>query len=354
MPDPLRENWFKPEVLSQSGYHVDLPPCKVKLNQNESPWDLPEDIKGEILGRLGKIAWNRYPDLMAVRIKNKLAKTLNMNSDQIVVGKGSNEILQAIYNVVLGPSDTVCTLSPTFAVYRLLAEQRSCKVSTVSLGHGFRVQGPELLGKVRKAKLTVIANPNSPTGSLVPLEMIRQLLEASGALVVVDEAYVQFSGLTALSLLKQHPNLIITRTFSKAFALAGFRVGYAVMRAEIRSEVQKGLLPFNLDMPSAISVGVLLDHSVLIEDRARQIVKERDELINELNALDGVKAWPSHANFFLLETPLGGRNTFEALLGQGILVRDVTTYPRCESMVRITVGTPEENRALYRGVKRIL
>lgn len=354
MPDRFHEHRFKPEVLAQSAYRVESGPFKVKLNQNESPWDLPHEIKGEILSKLGRIPWNRYPLLTVVDTRGKLAKTLGVKADQIVIGKGSNEILQAIYNVVLRPGDSVCTLSPTFALYRILAEQRGCEVLTVSPGNDFQVEIPELLEKARYAKLTVIANPNSPTGTLVTLDSIRELLKVSETFVVIDEAYFQFSGLTALPLLRQHPNLIVTRTFSKAFALAGLRVGYGIMRAEVSGEVRKGLLPFNVDLPSAVSVEVLLDHSGLIKDRARDTVKERDTLIEKLNALGGVKAWPSHANFFLLETPLGGRDTFKALLRQHILVRDVTTYPYCERMVRITVGTPEENEALYQGIEGIL
>ena len=167
---------------------------------------------------------------------------------------------------------------------------------------------------------------------------------------MVDEAYADFSQVTSLPLLKQHPNLVITRTFSKAFALAGFRLGYGMMHPDLAREVQKGLLPFNIDLPSTMAADVLLDHVDWVEEHARTIIKERDSLIDRLNELPGVKAWPSRSNFFLLSTPLGASETFAGLARRGILVRDVSAYERCAALVRVTVGRPEETGALFEAV----
>lgn len=354
MPELQLQNCIKPEVLKQSAYIVESPSCLIKLNQNESPWDWPDEMKQEILTRIRAFPWNRYPDLFLKKLKNKATAKLGVAPDSIVIAKGSNEILQAICNVSLRPLDSVCTLSPTFTLYRLLSEQRGATVHVSPLGKDFQPNVPDLLDKSRKARLNVICNPNSPTGTLVSPDLITEVAETTNGLVIVDEAYIDFSGVTALPLLKQYFNLVVTRTFSKAYALAGFRIGYAIMHPELRNEVQKGLLPFNLDISSCVAMEVLLDYSELVQNRARKIVQVRDRLIAKLNDLKGVKAWSSHANFFLLETPLGAKGIFRSLLEEGILVRDVSSYPGCERMVRVTVGTTEENETLYESVKKIV
>ncbi len=354
MTEKKLKNWIKPEVLAQPAYRVKSPAHQIKLNQNESPWDWPIDFKQEVLKRLLETPWNRYPELIPERLKRKLGASIGFSPEQIVVGKGSNEVLQALATVILRPGDEVCILAPTFAVYRMLGEQRSAVITESVLDKEFCVDEEDLLRKSQRARLTIIPNPNTPTGTLLALELIDKMAEESTGVIVVDEAYVDFSGVTALSLLKSRPNLIITRTFSKAFALAGFRMGYAVMAADLAREVQKGLLPFNMDVPSLLTAEILLEHADWVQTRAGQIRRERDRLISRLNDLPGVTAWPSHSNFFLLETPLGPDKTFDSLLAHGILVRDVSGYPGCENMVRITVGTPEENDILCRALEEML
>lgn len=351
MPEKQIKSWIKPEVLSQPAYHVESPQHRIKLNQNECPWDWPEELKRKIVERLLSVSWNRYPGLVPEKLKDKLSEIVRVAPNQIVVGKGSNEVLQALATVILRPGDTVCTLAPTFAVYRLLSEQRSAKIVESFLDERFRVDTKDLLEKSRQSRMTILCNPNSPTGTLLPLGLIEEVARESTGVVILDEAYVDFSGVSALPLLESYPNLIITRTFSKAFALAGFRIGYAVMAETLAHEVQKGLLPFNIDLPSLIATEIILENRTLVQGRVKQIIRGRDQLISRLNTLDGVTAWLSHANFFLLETPQGPKKTFEFLLSRGILVRDVSGYLRCENMLRVTVGSPEENKILYQAIK---
>jgi histidinol-phosphate aminotransferase len=354
MPESPGRDWIKPEVLEQPPYRVAAPPHRIKLNQNESCWDWPAEIKREISDRLAATRWNRYPELVPRDLQRKLGAFNAVDPDQIVVGKGSNEILQAVATVVLRPNDRVCTLTPTFAVYRRLAEQRSAHVVECVLDENFRPV-PEVVRKAsQQARLTILCNPNSPTGTLIPRSLIGRVVEESPGIVVVDEAYGDYSGVTALGLLPSRPNLVITRTFSKAFALAGFRIGYAIMNPDLAREVQKGLLPFNVDVPSLIAAEVLLDHYDLVQARAGQVRRERERLIERLNSLPGVKAWPSRANFFLLELPGGPQRAFAHLLSRGILVRDVSGYPGCENVLRVTVGSPRENDLLYRAVEGLL
>ncbi len=354
MADSGLTQWIRKTIRRQQAYRVKSVDYTVKLNQNESPWDWAGDLKKEITSRIVRVPWNRYPELIPQRLKSRLAIPLNVEQEQIVVGKGSNEVLQAIAAATLSEEDTVCTLSPTFAVYDMIAEQRGARVHTSLLNDKFEPDEKDLKEKAAKAKVTILCNPNSPTGTLIPVEVIERVADVSPGLVVVDEAYVDFSGVTTVPLVKDYPNLIVTRTFSKAFALAGFRLGYAVMNADLAVEVQKCLLPFNIDMPSAVAGEVLLDYTDLVAERAKKIVQERDWLLDRLNYIPSVKAWPSHANFFLLETPAGPAATFNGLAQRGVLVRDISSYPLCDNTVRVSVGTSEENQKLLEGVRDLL
>ncbi len=353
MPEVPLEQWIKPEILAQPAYRVKTTKHRIKLNQNESPWDWPQPLKAEVLQRLGQAAWNRYPELLPLGLREKLAGGLSLSPEQLVLGKGSNEVLGALLRVALPPGDILCTLSPTFAIYRLLGEQQQARLIEVPLTADFQVDDQGLLAESKAARITILCNPNSPTGGLLPLDLIGRVARQTTGLVIVDEAYVDFSNVSALPLLEHYPNLIITRTFSKAFALAGFRLGYALMHPQLAAQVQKGLLPFNIDLPAIIAAEVLLDHPEIVAERVRLMIRERDRLIARLNDLPAVTAWPSQANFFLLTTPLGPRETFAQMAERGILVRDVSDYPGCAQIVRVTVGTPDENQALLEAVKEL-
>ena len=346
--------WVRPEILSQPPYRVKTRSYAIKLNQNESPWDWPEDIKQLIAKRIADAPWNLYPELIPDRLKQTLGKSLGVKPGNIIFGKGSNEILQALFKVALRPGDTMCTLSPTFAVYQLLAEQQSVRVLTSQLDSNFYFDNKDLLNKSATTQLTILCNPNSPTGTIIPINVIKVIAKQCRGLVIIDEAYVDFSSITGINLIKDFPNVVVLRTFSKAFALAGFRVGYAIMARDLGQEVQKGLLPFNMDMPSVIAAEVLISHEELVQQRVSKLISEREKVISHLNSLKGIIAWPSKSNFFLLETPLGAAGTFDFLAQKGILVRDVSTYPGCEHLVRVTVGAPRDNQALIDALEELI
>ncbi len=348
------EKWIQPDVLKQPPYQVKTSSYQIKLNQNESPWDWPTEIKETISRRILSCKWNRYPELIPVELKEKIGAVCNVSKDQVIIGKGSNEILQAIFTAVIRSKDSVCTLSPSFAVYKMLAEQKGAQINVSNLSSSFTVDESDLKRKASKSKLTIICNPNSPTGTLLPVSVIEDVLNNTSGLVVIDEAYVDFSGVTAVGLLTSYPNLIITRTFSKAFAMAGFRIGFGLMDKDLATEIQKCLLPFNIDMPSIIALDAILDNHELVQNRADQIVNERDRLIQELNNIEGIEAYESYSNFFLVKTKLWVDKTFNYLAAKGILIRDVSSYPGLESYIRITVGKPEENDTLIRAFREML
>ena len=353
MNEPLRQ-WIRPELWFETVYRLPAPAVRIKLDQNESAWDWPLPIKKAISERIAELSWNRYPFQTTVALREKMSGALGQRAEQLVLANGSNEILQAIATLTLSPGDTLCTLEPSFAVYPLLATWRGARMDNSVLGEDFRLDIGDLISRSSKAKLTILCNPNSPTGTLLTLEVIAQIAEAASGLVVVDEAYVQYSGVSALPLLDDYPNLMIARTFSKAFALAGFRLGYGVMSEALAEQLSKALLPFNLDAPTAVAAEMLLDHQDWVRDRTDDIVAERNGLIGRLNTISGAKALPSCANFFLLQTELGPHETYNRLLETGILVRNVSSYPGCENFLRVTVGRPEENRQFVAALEKML
>ena len=307
----------------------------------------------EIINRIQNTPWNRYPELIPTNLQKKIAAVIGLEKDQVVVGKGSNEVLQAILTATLVKGAKVCTLSPTFAVYRMLAEHRGAKVIESQLSESFLVDGDDLLQKSKAAALTILCNPNSPTGTVISRDLIKEVLKQSSGLVIVDEAYFEFSNQSSLPFLNEFDNLVITRTFSKIFALAGFRIGYGLMARELSQHIQKCMLPFNIDMPSAVAGEIMLDYIELIQDRAKKIVTEREGLIEKINRIDGLTALPSSTNFFLMKAEMSPKSLFNKIGEKGILIRDVSVYPRCDTYVRVTVGSQEENVALLDALESI-
>ena len=341
------KQWVKPQVYSQKAYTINSPKVNIKLNQNESAWDWPDAIKQSICDKIKKSAWNRYPALQPQNIKNKLAQKYNLSNKQLLIGNGSNEILQAITTAFLKPGDRVLTLSPTFAMYRILTEQRGCTLIECPLKPDFNMDQTRFLSLAKDAELIILCNPNSPTGKVVDNAFIESLLNIANCPVVIDEAYVDYSSETALPLINSYNNLIITRTFSKAFAFAGFRAGFAIMQASMAENIQKCLLPFNMDISTVIALDCLLKYDELTKEQARLITVERDILITKLNTIPSVQAISSHTNFFMVQTVQGVCETFNQLLEKGILIRDISSYPGCAEMLRITVGNNYENQQLF-------
>ena len=347
------KQWVKPQVYSQKAYTINLPKVNIKLNQNESAWDWPDAIKQSICDKIKSAAWNRYPELQPQNIKEKLAQKYDLCNEQLLIGNGSNEILQAIITAVIKPGDKVLTLSPTFAMYKILAEQRGCKLIECPLDNDFNLNPSKFLGLAKDAKLVILCNPNSPTGKIVDNAFIESLLDTANCPVIIDEAYADYSSETALPLVNLYNNLIITRTFSKAFALAGFRAGFAIMQASLAENIQKCLLPFNVDTSTVIVLECLLEYEALVKEQVHLVVIERDALIAKLNTISGVRAITSHANFFMVQASIGADLTFNHLLGKGILARDISSYAGCADMLRITVGSIYENQQLLQAFRSL-
>jgi len=350
--DPLRH--VKPAVRGLAAYTVALPRAPVKLNQNENPWDLPEAAKRRVVEKVLARSWSRYPDLVPRDLLEGLARHSGWHPDGILVGNGSNEAIEALLRVTVGPGTKVLISEPTFTLYALLTRILGGELVRVPMRRSiggtsrFRYEVDAILSSRRQseAPVTIVCSPNNPTGTSLEPEDVERLCEDADGLVVIDEAYHEFAAATAVPLLAGHPNLIVLRTFSKAMALAGLRVGYLLASPEIVREVEKARLPYNLNFFSQAAAVAALEERDALAASVHRLVAERERLLGRLGDVPGVRAYSSDANFFLVEClSADPKAVFAAMLRREVLVRDVTSYPMLERCLRVTVGTEAENDA---------
>jgi histidinol-phosphate/aromatic aminotransferase/cobyric acid decarboxylase-like protein len=385
--DPLRH--VKPAVRSLAAYTLATREARVKINQNENPWDLPEAVKRRVLEKALARPWSRYPDFDPKELLEALARFSGWRADGILAGNGSNEAIEALLMVTVGPGTKVVIPEPTFTLYALMTTilgGEPVRVPMVSDGlvlgatgggraggtlrslinpaahalapvpppagspvaPGFTYDVEALLAAQRTsgASVTIVCSPNNPTGTSLAPGDVERLCRDSDSLVVVDEAYHEFAGRTVVPLLERHRNLVVLRTFSKAMALAGLRVGYLLASPELVREIGKARLPYNLSFFSQAAALAALEEQEALATTVRRLVAERERLLVRLADVPGVRAFPSDANFFLLEClSADPKAVFASMLRRGVLVRDVTSYPMLGRCLRVSVGTEAENDA---------
>jgi histidinol-phosphate aminotransferase len=340
---------IKPSIRAMHAYQLKQREYRIKLNQNENPYDVPQWLKTEILTEFCELQWNRYPSFNNDNLKSRLSEHLNVPAQDIMVGNGSNELLQIVISVVLAVDSSLLIVPPTFTVYQQLARVAGATIIEVELQEDWSFPVDQIVAQmqVQKPALTLLCTPNSPTGSLLSEESLQAIASAAPGFVVVDEAYHEFSESRYIELLSDHPNLIITRTFSKALGIAGLRVGYLVARQEIVRELNKGKLPYNLNLFSEFAASKVLEHYDVVEKNVELILAERDRVYTALQAMENISVTPSAANFLMFKSALDSTTLLEKVLRTGVLIRDISGYhPRLANQLRVSVGSPVENDAL--------
>ncbi|MGH9905057.1 MAG: histidinol-phosphate transaminase, partial [Pyrinomonadaceae bacterium] len=298
---------IKMRVRELRPYSLKPETTRVKLNQNENAWDAPVAIKQETLRRVQDRAWSRYPDFSPQRLHQRLADFCGWKPEGIIAGNGSNELIQALLMVTVAEGKKVLISEPTFALYRQITTVLGGEVVSVSLTPDLSYDLKALANAVNTARpeVTIICSPNNPTGCVLERPDLVCLLENSAGLIVVDEAYFEFSGQTAVSLLKQHSNLVVLRTFSKAMAMAGLRLGYLLAAPDLVREIAKAVLPYNLNVVSQTAAEVAIEmFDAQLKPAVGAICAERDRLYGELSTIPGLEPVRSRANFMLVRTQL--------------------------------------------------
>ena len=299
---------------------------------------------------------NRYPDPYQRSLKSLLAKQKGVSENQVLLGNGSDEVLDLIYRAFCEPNqDNIITLPPTYGMYKVLAGINAVKNKEVLLTNDFEPNVDEILMAVNiKTKLLFICSPNNPTGNAFKEEAVEKLLKSFQGLVVIDEAYIDFSKDESwLSKLDNYPNLIVTQTLSKAYGLAGIRLGICYASEEIIGVLNKIKPPYNVNQLTQQRALQRVLNQDLVNKEVQQILDERDELINALNGLEFVKElYPTDANFVLAKVDDANKR-YQQLLDKQVVVRNRSTQPLCENTLRFTVGTPEENKKLIAILKEL-
>ena len=339
---------IRPEIRAISAYPVAKATGMIKLDAMENPYGLSDEARTRIADAVGRVAINRYPDGRGDAVKQALRTNLGLpDGVDLVLGNGSDELLQILTMVVAKPGAVVVAPSPSFVMYRLNALYASVRFVEVPLEPDFSLDVDAMLAAIERERpsLVWLAYPNNPTGNLFELEAVERIVRSAPGLVVVDEAYYAFANSSFLSRVLDFPNLIVVRTLSK-IGMAGVRLGYAVAHPAWIGELDKVRAPYNVSALTQAVVPILLEHERMLAEQAAAIRSERSRLADAMRAMRGVIVFPTQANFLLVRVADASRS-FAVLRDAGILVKNVDSWhPLLANCLRITVGTPGENDAL--------
>ena len=347
---------IKPAVRALRGYTLAPHRASLKLNQNENPWDAPARIKEEVLRRFAERKWSQYTDFVPASLHERLAEFSGWKPDGIIPGNGSNELIQSLLMVTVGPGKRVLISEPTFLLYQQIATVLGGEVASVPLTSSLQYDTEALLKAVeeRQPDVTIICSPNNPTGCVIDDDALRALLRISRGLVVVDEAYHEFAGHSVMPLLHEHKNLIVLRTFSKAMAFAALRLGYLLASPDLTREIRKAVLPYSVNLIAQIAAEVAMEnYDGELRPLVKRIIAERDRLFEELSKVENLSPVASKGNFMVVKSAIDPKRVFTELLTRDILIRDVSSYPMLSEYFRFSVGKPEENDYVLKAIREI-
>ncbi len=333
-----------PQLAGLEPYDPKYLPAEAFLSANENPCDVEAALRAEIVREIRRTALNRYPDPLANDLRDLIAEANGLDRDQVLVGNGGDELLFDLALAWGGPGRTFLNLPPTFSVYATNAQLTNTRIVEVARRADFSLDEEAVLARVAAGDIdyVIVTSPNNPTGERAPEDFVLRLLDATDALVVVDEAYFEFSRRTLRPYLESHENLLILRTFSKAFSLAGVRVGYVLGHAHVIRELVKVRQPYSVDALSQAAARVVFANRATFEPGIAAIIEERERLMRGLLTLPGVTPFPSDANYILFRME-GADAAWVFLYERGVLVRDFSHAPLLEGCLRVTVGTAEQN-----------
>jgi histidinol-phosphate aminotransferase len=353
------ESLVRPEILSLTAYGVADPGDLIKLDAMENPYPWPQALKRDWAERLQQVAINRYPDPQATSLKPALRQVMGLPRDmEIMLGNGSDELIQIIMMALARPGATVLAPAPTFVMYEMTARFVGLEFISVPLNdNDFSLDVDAMLAVItqRQPALIFLAYPNNPTGNLYANSDIESILNAANGLVVIDEAYHAFSGRSLMARLAEHDNIVIMRTVSK-LGLAGLRLGLLVGDKLWLTEFDKVRLPYNINSLTQASAEFALANIDFLEQQTANLRQARDALYDKLMSLDGIEVWHSHANFILFRVKNKMADAvFDGLRQRGVLIKNLDkSSPALKGCLRVTIGKPEENDAFLTALAEVV
>ncbi len=350
------------DVSLLPGYHSPQVEVAVRLNANEAPEPPPAEFFEELRREVGDVALNRYPDREALALREAVGLQHALPPERVYCANGSNEVLQSVFLAYGGPGRAAAVFEPSYALHPHIARVTGTEVVEGERDAEMLIGERELARLLASAgrrrasspEIVFLCSPNNPTGRAEPRATIEQVLARAPGLVVVDEAYGQFSSWSACELLADHPNLVVVRTFSKTWSLAGLRLGYALADPRVVEDLGRVTLPYHLDAIKQRAGRIALRYEGAMHERVARLVGERLRLVDGLARL-GLEVFPSDANFVLFKVgSRDARELWRELLSRSVLVRDVSGWPRLQGCLRVTVGTPAEDDAFLAALSAAL
>lgn len=357
--DSCVEKLIREDIRRLSAYHVPAAEGLIKLDAMENPYEWPDDIKQAWLELLSKSNVNRYPDAGAQRVKTQLRHVMRIPDQyEIVLGNGSDEIIQLLAMAIAQPGRTLLAPEPCFVMYRMIAMFTQMNYVGVPLDEHFDLNIDEMLSAIKEndPALIFIAQPNNPTGNLFDKTKIEKIINAASGLVVIDEAYNAFTDADFLPWLSRFDNVVVMRTLSK-IGLAGLRLGLLIGKSAWLNEIEKIRLPYNINVLTQLSAEFSLTHYALLMKQAQLLRRDREDLYQYCKNINRIIVWPSEANFLLIKVSPNQAKTIHARLKDefGILVKCLDgTHSLLADCLRLTVGTPDENNQLKQALGKIL
>ncbi|MBE8951913.1 MAG: histidinol-phosphate transaminase [Quinella sp. 1Q7] len=329
---------------------------RIKVNANESTLNLPPTVEERVLNRLAMIAFNRYPGEEYRSLVEQIAKNFAVDASQILLGGGSSEIIEKVFHAFGGAGRKVVFPQPSFSMYKIYAKAAESDAVPFNLDAQFDLDVDAFIAKIREvgANLAVVCNPNNPTGNALTPAQVEKIAASIECAFLLDEAYVEFYGQSAVNLVAKYPNLLVARTFSKAYGLAGVRVGYMIAQAEVTRMIDKAFMPYHMNVLSLATADIVYQMREEFVPRLQMIIAERERLAQRLEKISGVKVFPSNTNFLLIRLARAEelKNYLESL-NIGVRYFAPTAFG-LKNCLRISIGTIPENDEVFAAIKHFL
>lgn len=355
---PLVERWIRSAIRALSAYHVADASGLIKLDAMENPYQWPQALVQEWLACLQTAELNRYPDPDATILTQQLRTSMQVPAGMdVLLGNGSDEIIQMLALAVAAPGRVILAPEPTFVMYRMIAEFTDMQFEGVALNDDFSLDMDAMLAAIKQHQpaLVFLAFPNNPTSNLFDAQQVRDIIQACPGLVIVDEAYHAFCGDSFMSVLGEYPNLLVMRTLSK-MGLAGLRLGLLAGAPAWIEQINKVRLPYNINVLTQLSAAFALKHQAVLDEQTQAICSAREQLLTDMRAVSGITVYPSRANFILFRTaPNQAGDVFNALKSKGVLIKNMDgSHAQMKDCLRVTVGTPEQNQAFMAALSAVI
>lgn len=329
---------------------------RIKVNANESTMNLPPLVEERVINRLALLAFNRYPNEEYHSLVEQIAKNFSVDTSQILLGGGSSEIIEKVFHAFGGAGRKVVFPQPSFSMYKIYAKAAESDGVPFNLDKKFNLDIDAFIKKIREvgATLAVVCNPNNPTGNTLTPAQVEKIAASIDCAFLLDEAYVEFYGNSAVNLVAKYPNLLVARTFSKAYGLAGARVGYMIAQAEVTRMVNKTFMPYHMNTLSLVTADIVYQMRDEFVPRLQMIVAERNRMAEELKKFSGVEVFPSETNFLLIRLDKAAdlKDYLESL-DIGVRYFEPTAFG-LKNCLRISIGMQPENDEVLAAIKSFL